>query len=157
MRVCDLRLALQPRLAGIKHLNRLEQIMARAEWEEQYEEGLLLDYNGQLIEGTMSNLFLVRDRALYTPSLDSCGVAGVVRSVVLDLAVESGVRAARQALTLTDLEAAQEVFLCNSLIGIWPVVSVADQFDFTVGPLTQALQGALAVQSKTSVGNWYSW
>ncbi len=157
MRICDLRLALQPRLAGIKHLNRLEQIMARAEWEEQYEEGLLLDYNGQLIEGTMSNLFMVRDRALYTPSLDSCGVAGVMRSVVLDLAVESGVRTARRALRLTDLEAAQEVFLCNSLIGIWPVVSVADQFDFTVGPLTQVLQRALAGQSKTSVGNWYSW
>jgi 4-amino-4-deoxychorismate lyase len=157
IRICDLRLGLQPRLAGIKHLNRLEQIMARAEWEEQYEEGLLLDYNDLLVEGTMSNLFMVRDGALYTPRLDSCGVAGVMRSVLLDLAFASGVRASRQVLRLTDLESVQEVFLCNSLIGIWPVISVGDRFEFTVGPLTQLLQRALAGHCKTSVGNWYSW
>jgi 4-amino-4-deoxychorismate lyase len=157
VRICDLRLGLQPRLAGIKHLNRLEQIMARAEWEQQYEEGLLLDYNEQLIEGTMSNLFLVREGVVYTPPLDNCGVAGIMRSVLLDLAAELGVRANRQVLKLADLGSAQEVFLCNSLIGIWPVVSVADRFEFTVGPLTQALQRAHSEQSKTSAGNWYSW
>jgi 4-amino-4-deoxychorismate lyase len=144
-------------LAGIKHLNRLEQIMARAEWDQQYEEGLLLDYNGQLIEGTMSNLFLVREGAVYTPTLDKCGVAGIARSVLLDLGAELAVRIDRQVLSLTDLEAAQEVFLCNSLIGIWPVVSVANRFEFAVGPLTQALQRTLAEHSKSGAGNWYSW
>jgi 4-amino-4-deoxychorismate lyase len=155
--ICDLRLGLQPRLAGIKHLNRLEQVMARAEWEQQYAEGLLLDYNDQLIEGTMSNLFIVRDGVVYTPPLDNCGVAGVMRSVLLDLAAESGLRTSRQAMTLADLGSAQEVFLCNSLIGIWPVISVAERFEFTIGPLTRALQRALAGQSRTSAGNWYSW
>ncbi len=157
VRICDLRLGLQPRLAGIKHLNRLEQIMARAEWEQQYAEGLLLDYNDQLIEGTMSNLFVVQDGGVSTPPLGSCGVAGVTRSVLLDLAAELGISARRRAMTLADLESAHEVFLCNSLIGIWPVISVADRFEFTVGPLTRRLQQALAGQSKTSAGNWYSW
>jgi 4-amino-4-deoxychorismate lyase len=157
VRICGLRLGLQPRLAGIKHLNRLEQIVARAEWEQQYEEGLLLDYNDRLIEGTMSNLFMVRDGVVYTPALDSCGVAGVMRSVVLDLVAEAGLSGKRQTLGLSDLESAQEVFLCNSLIGIWPVIAVAGQYEFAVGPVTQALQRAVAEHSKTSAGKWYSW
>jgi 4-amino-4-deoxychorismate lyase len=149
VRICDLRLALQPRLAGIKHLNRLEQVMARAEWGEEYEEGLLLDYNGQLIEGTMSNLFLVRAGCLYTPLLNNAGVAGVMRSVLLDLASEMGLETRVQAVTPQDLQSAEEVFLCNSLINIWPVIAVADQFNYRVGRLTQTLQRALAVQDKT--------
>lgn len=156
VRLCDLRLALQPRLAGIKHLNRLEQVMARAEWGEDYEEGLLLDYNGKLIEGTMSNLFLVRAGCLYTPRLDNCGVAGVMRAVLLDLAVELGFDVHVQPLALRELESADEVFLCNSLIGIWPVIAVADRFAYRVGPVTQTLQHALAAQDKTGPGNWYN-
>jgi 4-amino-4-deoxychorismate lyase len=156
VRICDLRLALQPRLAGIKHLNRLEQVMARAEWGEEYEEGLLLDYNGQLIEGTMSNLFLVRAGCLYTPLLNNAGVAGVMRSVLLDLASEMGLETRVQAVTPQDLQSAEEVFLCNSLINIWPVIAVADQFNYRVGRLTQTLQRALAVQDKTGPGIWYS-
>lgn len=157
VRICDLRLGLQPRLAGIKHLNRLEQVMARAEWEQQYAEGLLLDCQERLVGGTMSNLFIVRDGDVYTPPLDNCGVAGTMRSVLLDLAVASGLRVSRQALTLRDLESAQEVFLCNSLIGIWPVVSIVDQLEFVVGPLTQGLQRALVGQGQTGAGDWYSW
>ena len=87
VRLCETRLGIQPLLAGIKHLNRLEQILACAEWSDPaIREGIMLDANGQVIEGTMSNLFIVEDGVLYTPKLSLCGVSGVLRSVVLDVA-----------------------------------------------------------------------
>ena len=74
VRLCDLRLSAQPALAGLKHLNRLENVLARAEWtEEGIFEGLLRDEDGHIIEGVMSNVFVVRQGALATPGLSRCG------------------------------------------------------------------------------------
>ncbi|GGY10536.1 aminodeoxychorismate lyase [Paludibacterium paludis] len=119
-RVCDLRLALQPRLAGIKHLNRLEQVLARSEWRDpSIREGLLLDSEGFVVEGTMSNLVLVRGGELLTPRLDRCGVNGCF------LAWLAGVRHVRsERLTLAEVLAADEVWFGNSLAGIWPVAEL---------------------------------
>ena len=156
-RICEMRLGLQPRLAGLKHLNRLEQVMARAEWEDDFEEGLMLDHHGHLIEGTMSNLFVIRDGELCTPRLDACGVAGVMRSVLLDLAAGLGLSVRREILLPADLSSAREVFLCNSVIGIWPVVSVGELHKFSVGPVTRRLQQALSAHPPGATGNWYSW
>jgi 4-amino-4-deoxychorismate lyase len=65
----------------MKHLNRLEQVLARAEWQDDYAEGLMRDTKGLVIEGTMTNLFLVRDDGtLVTPDLSQSGVAGVMRA-----------------------------------------------------------------------------
>lgn len=126
VRLCQQRLAEQPALAGMKHLNRLEQVLARAEWSEpDIAEGLLLDTAGRLVEGTMSNLFLVRDGALLTPRLHRCGVVGVMRRLVLErLAPACGLTARELDLSVDDLIAADEVFLTNSVIGIWPVLKV---------------------------------
>ena len=122
VRVCDLRLSHQPRLAGIKHLNRLENVLAAMEWSDpEIAEGLLLDLEDNLVEGTRSNLFLVRDGALYTPDLSRCGVAGMQRDRVLDWAASNGVACQSGQLGLPDLLAADEVFLVNSVIGLWPV------------------------------------
>jgi 4-amino-4-deoxychorismate lyase len=123
MRVCDLRLAQQPRLAGIKHLNRLENVLARGEWHDPaIREGLLLDCHENVIEGTMSNLFLLADGQWRTPLLDQCGVAGAVRAwVMAQLAVEES------RLSLQQLLAADALFVCNSLAGIWPVASLGDR------------------------------
>lgn len=71
---CQLRLGLNPVLAGLKHNNRLEYILARAEWQDEYQEGLLINFNEQVIEGTMSNLFAVKNNTLYTPDLSLSGV-----------------------------------------------------------------------------------
>ncbi len=74
VRLCRQSLSEQPALAGIKHLNRLEQVLARSEWSDAaIAEGLMLDHAGRLIEGTMSNMFLVRGGTLYTPRLHRCG------------------------------------------------------------------------------------
>jgi 4-amino-4-deoxychorismate lyase len=152
-RLCNTRLGNNPALAGIKHLNRLEQVLARQEWDDAgILEGLLMDAEGRLVEGTMSNLFLVRDGMLLTPGLQRCGVAGIMRSVILDLAVQQAVATRVCDLYPADLAQADEVFLANSLVGIWPVTAV-DEYRFRKGPLTQQLQTLLAVHTEDT-GGW---
>lgn len=119
--LCRTRLARNPRLAGIKHLNRLEQVLARSEWQDEYQEGLLLDTEGHVVEGTMSNVFVIRDGALHTPDLRRAGVAGIMRERVLEAAHEMDVAAHVRALRCSDINTAEALFFCNSLIGIWPV------------------------------------
>lgn len=137
---CRTRLALQPALAGLKHLNRLEQVLARAEWNDPaYAEGLMLDQNGLLVEGVFSNLFLVCGGRLLTPRLDQAGVAGIMRELVLELAASQGLEVIEGQLPATELARADEVFMCNSLYGIWPVIEHDGQH-WPVGSLTRTLQ-----------------
>lgn len=122
MHLCALRLSSQPRLAGVKHLNRLENVLARMEWSDPViAEGLLLDEAGKVIEGCMSNVFACSQGVLHTPELKRCGVAGVQRGRILDFAAELGLAAQVGPLTLEALMAADEVMLCNSVIGVWQV------------------------------------
>jgi len=128
VRVCELRLAQQPLLAGIKHLNRLENVLARSEWDDAaIFEGLLIDTDGQVVEGTMSNVFYVRDGVLCTPMLDQSGVSGALRAWVMEKASESGRAVSETRPSLTELLDADEVFLCNSLIGVLPVAVMAQR------------------------------
>ncbi len=121
-RLCQLRLSQQPRLAGIKHLNRLENVLAAAEWDDMdIAEGIMLDVSGNVIEGTRSNLFMVRDGALLTPDLSYCGVSGVQRDRVMEWAAIHNVTCRVGQLGLDELFAADEVFLVNSVFGLWPV------------------------------------
>lgn len=122
LRVCDLRLSHQPKLAGVKHLNRLENVLAAAEWnDENIAEGLLLDIAGNVIEGTRSNLFIVRDGVMLTPDLSHCGVAGIQRERVIELAASHSLPCQIGQIALADLLGANEVFVVNSVIGLWPV------------------------------------
>ena len=144
LRVCGLRLARQPVLAGIKHLNRLEYVLARAEWRDpDIGEGLLFDTQGELVEAVASNVFLVQAGRLRTPCLDQCGVAGVMRAEVLDCAARLGVAVDEARLCLDDVLASEEVFLTNSLHGIRPVRALHGQREWAVGTLTLRLQQAL--------------
>lgn len=137
---CVTRLAEQPLLAGLKHLNRLEQVLARAEWQDPaYAEGLMRDLSGRLVEGVFSNLFLVKGGELLTPSLTRCGVAGVMRAEILARAAAAGIVVRVCDLDFTVLAAADEVFLCNSQYGIWPVVAFETHV-WPVGELTRKLQ-----------------
>lgn len=128
LRVCRMRLAPQPQLAGIKHLNRLENVLARAEWNDDgIAEGILLDIDGHVIEGTMSNILLRTGSTLATPDLRRCGVAGLTRQRILDAAPELGCRPVVTELTLDDLLRADEVMICNSVIGVWQVRAIDDR------------------------------
>ena len=121
-RLCQLRLGQQPRLAGIKHLNRLENVLAAAEWNDaDIAEGVLLDIPGNVVEGTRSNLFMVRDGTLLIPDMSYCGVAGVQRERVMEWAAIHNVSCRLGQFRLDELLAADEVFLVNSIIGLWPV------------------------------------
>lgn len=128
VRWCELRLSSQPRLAGIKHLNRLENVLARSEWNDPgIAEGLLLDEAGHVICGTMSNLFIAEQENLVTPELTRCGVAGVARSRIIQAAGRHGQPARFEPISRERLLDADGVFLCNSLIGVWRVAGLENR------------------------------
>lgn len=120
--LCRTRLSLQPLLAGVKHLNRLENVLARAEWDDPaMPEGLMLDGDGNVIGGTMTNLFIVERGNLVTPSLARCGVAGVTREIVMETATARGVTCRQEPISQARLLDAQEALLVNSVIGVWQI------------------------------------
>jgi len=128
LHLCDTRLALQPKLAGIKHLNRLENILARMEWrDESVFDGLMLDQHGNVIECTMSNIFTRVGTKLYTPDLSQCGVAGITRQRILGLEALLGLTTHVATLSLPELLNADEVIICNSLYGAFQVTAIGNQ------------------------------
>lgn len=142
-RICATRVGWQPRLAGVKHLNRLENVLARLEWDDPgIAEGLMLDMEDNAIEGTMSNIFAFRDGTLFTPDLSRCGVAGVQRSRILEAASASGIPARIKNLPVEDLLAAEEIMLCNSVIGLWQVRELAGKI-WEAGKVTARLRQLL--------------
>ena len=127
VQVCRQRLARQPQLAGIKHLNRLEQILLRREAAAAAcPEGVALDTQDNVVEGVMSNIFLVKDGVLCTPELSHCGILGVIRERIIELCKRDGRAVEIRTIQLAELLAADEVFYCNSLLGLWPVRRIVD-------------------------------
>ena len=128
LRYCSTRLARNPALAGIKHLNRLEQVLARMEWnDERIAEGLMLDDLGQVIGGTQSNLFATVGGKVVTPLVDQCGVAGIMRRAFMGWAGEQGVTVVEGLLQPVDLAGATELIVTNALIGAWPVRALEER------------------------------
>lgn len=142
VRLCEQRLAINPQLAGIKHLNRLEQVLARNEWRDPtIAEGLMLNTAGELVEGTMSNILLVQKGQLVTPDLSECGIHGTMRQNLFDAALSLSIGVKECKLGLDDLLHADEILLCNSVIGIWPVTKIIGiDKTWMHGPVTQQLQ-----------------
>lgn len=141
--LCETRLAHQPCLAGFKHLNRLEQVLARAEFGSEYQEGLVRDTGGNVIEGTMSNLFaILADGTVCTPDLSQCGIAGVIRRFIIQELEKSGIQCHILALALREVEQAQAIFMTNSLIGVWPVREFSSKL-YNIPPLIRELQAEI--------------
>lgn len=115
-------------LAGIKHLNRLENVLARSELGD-YDEGIMLDGQGHVIECTQSNLFAVKDRYLITPALTVSGIKGIVRQWILDQAQLAGIPCRETTLTPASLRSMDELWVCNSVMGI-QAVSRLEQQDY---------------------------
>ncbi|MCD8513544.1 MAG: aminodeoxychorismate lyase [Nitrincola sp.] len=146
-RWCQIQLSSAPLLAGMKHLNRLEQVLARSEWSDaSIKEGIVCGCDGFLAEGTMSNLFLIKNGVLKTPILHSYGVEGIMRNYLLDLAKANAIPVEVTQLTKADLLSADEVFFCNSLIEIWPLRQL-EEHCFEIGPITRKLQSLLKAES----------
>jgi 4-amino-4-deoxychorismate lyase len=147
VRVCETRLGANPKLAGIKHLNRLEQVLASAEWQDPgVAEGLMLASDDRVIGATAANLFFVRDGRLHTPEIRDCGVAGVMRQQVLAAARSLGVAAVIDDFRLADLRDADEIFLTNALTGVRPVIELQGHAEWPHGALTRALSARLETE-----------
>lgn len=145
-RICNTRLGLNPTLAGMKHLNRLEQVMARAEWNDNaIHEGIMLDFNGRVIEGTMTNLFYAKNGELFTAKLNLCGIAGILRGWIFEQ-----MPVIEHDFYLENLQQADEIFVCNSVMGICGVRQIENQF-FKTGKITQKLQLALESEKQKQV------
>lgn len=143
VRTATLRLGENPVLAGLKHCNRLEQVLARREWTDPgIAEALLFSSSGKLVSGTMSNVFIVNGSGLRTPRVDLCGVAGIMRRVILREATRIGIPASEDVLDADDLRGADEIFLTNARIGVWPV-RLLDNRALGPNPITHRLQEAL--------------
>ncbi|SFD01167.1 4-amino-4-deoxychorismate lyase [Thiohalospira halophila DSM 15071] len=145
VRRCTTRLARQPLLAGLKHANRLEQVLARAEWDDPaIHEGLVCDTDGVLVEAVQSNLFWVREGVLETPDLSESGVAGIIRNRLLTLAEAGGLitRVVRQPPAA--LAGASEAFLTNSVFHLWPIARFEGLEWPAPGPVARELADQLS-------------
>lgn len=128
-RWCALRLARQPRFAGIKHLNRLENVLARAEWDDPtILEGILCDTDGMLVGGVMSNLLWVAQGILHTPDVSASGVAGVARARLLRAAPRLGLDTCVGRYPPAAILAAEEVMICNSVLGVRHIARLDDAY-----------------------------
>lgn len=140
-RICDLRLGVQPALGGMKHLNRLEQVLASMELAgSDCDTGIMLDRDEHVICALSGNLFLVGGEQLLTPRLDRCGVRGVMRGAILKHFKN---RCEQRRITADMLQEAEEIFLCNAVRGIVPVTRVGVH-QYPIGPVTREMQTWLA-------------
>ncbi len=132
-----------PVLAGIKHLNRLDQVLARQEWSvADIQEGLMLNQAGHVQSGVMSNIFVDHQGCLYTPLNDGAGIDGIMADQVIAIAQAKGIQVHRQVISMDFLHHSDGLFLTNSLNGIWPVVALGDQ-TYNISGMTRELQSSL--------------
>ncbi len=139
--ISEITLPKNPNLAGLKHLNRLDYVMATEalNQHQEFDEALLLSADGHLVESIVHNLFFVLDDVICTPDLKDCGVDGVMRQMLLKKLLEQGKNVKISDFRKQDILAASECFLCNSVHGVRPLVQLEQQ-EFAIGPLTTELQ-----------------
>ena len=139
LRQCLHRLGENPALAQIKHLNRLDQVIARSEWDDPtIQEGIMLGQDGRVVCGTLSNLFVQKGNTLVTPSLAGAGIAGVVRGLALAIARTNGEQVHEDVISVQQLSDADALYLTNSLIGVVRVAGFGTRrydLDFAEPPL----------------------
>lgn len=142
--LCETQLARDSAFAGLKTLNRLEQVRARSEViSDGAYEGLTMDADGNIICGTMSNVFFVRDKKITTPSLERCGVSGVMRRHILELLAQQGVDVEMKHTGRKELSEVDEIFLSNSQFGLMPIYACEDH-RWSIGEVTRNLMADLA-------------
>jgi 4-amino-4-deoxychorismate lyase len=150
VRLCQTRVSTQPATAGIKTLNRLDQVLARSEWSEaETFEGMMLDNEGFVVGGTMSNLFIVLHGRLYTPLIDRAGIRGAMRAAVLDVARSLGIEPYETRLSASALAGAEEAFLTNSVMGIVPIGDLLGRV-LGIGPVARRIQEGIAAEIEFS-------
>ncbi|MBM7074035.1 aminodeoxychorismate lyase [Shewanella sp. 202IG2-18] len=142
----DIRLAQQPKLSGMKHLNRLEQVLIKSQLlPNGFQDWLVTDNDNQIIESSMANLFFYLDDKWYTPSLCNSGVAGVMRERVIYALLDLGFNVEVSDVGIEALNKIEHIFMTNSLMGVVDVKQV-DQHCFEAWDSTSMLNNLLGVQ-----------
>ena len=145
MRVCDYRLPSNPVLSGMKHLNRLDQILARAEWDDQFDDGIMLDQNELVVETTFGNIFFLSSSGWVTPLINQCGIEGVMRSLLIKKIMPAlSESVAIRKVKLYEIKNCSEWFVCNAVRGIMPVSSLFPDLSWTIGEKTKKLRRELS-------------
>ncbi|WP_261833570.1 aminodeoxychorismate lyase [Vibrio ishigakensis] len=138
--IAEHKLGINPLLAGRKHNNRLEQVLMKADMEQQdMPDGVVLDINNHIVETTMANLFWVKGNTLYSPSIEKAGVAGIARRLVMIDAQNMGLKVIIGEFELDHLLSADQVFITNAILGIAPVTKITHK-SFPIGIITRDLQ-----------------
>lgn len=144
--ICRQKLYANPYLAGLKTLNQLPYVLASQErLHTDFQEGLLFSDKGYLIEATARNVFLVSGNQLLTPLLNDCGVEGVMRKWIIEVIVPThNLEVIEANVNIERLKFADEVFLCNSIHGIWPLTQCVNEqeeiFNWPLGDKTLLLR-----------------
>ena len=139
--ISEITLPLNRNLAGLKHTNRLDYILA-SEHLKKYpdaNEAILCDTDGFLVEGIVTNLFFIRKNKIYTPGLDQSGVNGVMRNLIIEKLQKDKEMVNIGRFTVQELIDSDESFMCNSVQGIRPITRI-DNSNFDLGPMTHKLQ-----------------
>ncbi|MCJ7462618.1 MAG: aminodeoxychorismate lyase, partial [Candidatus Baumannia cicadellinicola] len=119
------RLSRNPLLAGIKHLNRLEQVLIKAYLErEEGDEAIVLDTDENIVECCSANIFWRYGKKVFTPALNYAGVAGIMRQQILALLPQFGYSCEEVITGISTLEQADEIIITNALLPIAPVNSI---------------------------------
>ena len=121
VRLCKTKLSINKNLSGLKHLNRLDSVLARSEWEDDSFEGIFVDSEKNIIEGTMTNIFFIKKNVLITPTILDSGISGVMRQVVIDEGKRFFDEVIEKKIKLIELKDFDQMFLTNSVLKIMPV------------------------------------
>ena len=123
VKICKTQLSKNTNLFGYKHLNRLDSVLARSEWEDKnIFEGIFVDSKRNILEGTMTNIFFVHEKTLITPPIIDSGINGVMRQVIIDKAKFFFDKLVIQKINLRDVEKFDQMFLTNSVLKVIPVI-----------------------------------
>jgi len=141
-RFCQTQVSVNPQLAGIKSLNRLDSVLASSELGPAFNEGFLSDIDGNVIEGSMSNIFIVSNGTLVTPDLSRCGVNGIMREQIIDIAQNSSIKVETRNITRDELLESREIFISNSVIGVC-VVKQLEKQSYNTDTMTRTIKKIL--------------
>ena len=139
-----------PNLAGIKHCNRIEQILARSSLKR--DEAIMLDENQNIISVTQGNIYFIFGQSLVTPKLDRCGVIGSRRSLILELAESIELNVEQGNVSMNDAKKADEAFISNSIMGIQSVNSI-EEYQLTKRLVTKQIKIAFELATQ-DIKSW---
>lgn len=149
LKFCKSPIFVNHQLSGIKHLNRIDSVMARSEWQnKEFFDGVLLDDSKNIIDGTMTNIFFSKNNILYTPDLKKSGINGIMRQVVIEKSKIFFNSVHEIQINKKNLKLYDEMFITNSIIKILPVKKL-EKKEFSISQSTRNLINHFSEDKKT--------